>query len=746
MRHPILNHGNTQLMAHLSNVLSILLLIIGFGFVIFWHELGHFLAAKWVGIKVEQFAVGMGHAIVSFRKGIGWKVGNTRAEYEKRIIEHLDSQHNASIRRVQADSEAGATPAPETEILSNDMAVTPESESSRAPAIEYTDAQKDRAAEELGLGETEYRLSWIPIGGYVKMLGQDDMKPGADAEDPRAFNKKSIPQRMLVVSAGVIMNIILAALLFMLLFMMGFHAPAPVVGGVYAGSPAQQAGLHSGDTILAFDGHPQQDFTKISLNTALASADEPIQVTVERVGTKKVERLDIQPVRPDGASKAFLALGIYPSPKLVGMEQRDWPDEPESPDFELAGARAIRPGDTITQVNGADVKPEDYYIFNEALQQSHGKPVELTVRRKEGKVEKIQIKPHFQISPLVTAPFNIAGLEPRMRVEAIASKSSPVFGKLKPGDVIKSVAVRNSNTPASQPGDAAPDVSVPGFVKSVNEAGQNGHTVDLVVVRDGKEIPVNGIVPMDLPKSDGRKGVGVAPGLEERTPVVAATLKDSPAANIKDGIPSGSLITEVDGKAVKTWFDVRRALTEAGDHKLTLMPPNATKAIERTLTLGKNDAQAVASIRLEASLLLGELKTLRKTGNPLTAMGWGVLETRDLILQFYVTLQRVFGGTVSASNFMGPVGIVNAGARFAFKGTDWLVWFLAMISANLAVVNFLPIPIVDGGLFLFLIIEKIQGRPLSRRAQEYAQLVGLALILSVFLMVTYNDIARMFGH
>ena len=78
-------------MDYLANAFSILLLVIGFGFVIFWHELGHFLAAKWVGIKVEQFAVGMGHALVSFRRGIGWKVGNTRGEYEARIKAHLES-------------------------------------------------------------------------------------------------------------------------------------------------------------------------------------------------------------------------------------------------------------------------------------------------------------------------------------------------------------------------------------------------------------------------------------------------------------------------------------------------------------------------------------------------------------------------------------------------------------------------------------------------------------------------------
>ena len=73
---------------------------------------------------------------------------------------------------------------------------------------------------------------------------------------------------------------------------------------------------------------------------------------------------------------------------------------------------------------------------------------------------------------------------------------------------------------------------------------------------------------------------------------------------------------------------------------------------------------------------------------------------------------------------------------------DCLIWFLAMISANLAVVNFLPIPIVDGGLFMFLIIEKFQGRPLSPKVQSIAQLVGIAMIVSVFIFVTYQDIMR----
>src|SRR5688572_3904955 len=174
-----------------SQIVSVLLLIFGFGFVIFFHELGHFLAAKWVGIKVEQFAVGFGHALLAFRKGVGMRIGSTYKEYDRRIKEHL-----------QQKGELKGDPSPR---------------------------QLATASAELGLGETEYRLNWMPLGGYVKMLGQDDLNPNAVSDDPRAYNRKSIGARMIVVSAGVVMNVILAAILFMGLFLMGFNVPPSMV-------------------------------------------------------------------------------------------------------------------------------------------------------------------------------------------------------------------------------------------------------------------------------------------------------------------------------------------------------------------------------------------------------------------------------------------------------------------------------------------------------------------------------------
>jgi regulator of sigma E protease len=111
----------------------------------------------------------------------------------------------------------------------------------------------------------------------------------------------------------------------------------------------------------------------------------------------------------------------------------------------------------------------------------------------------------------------------------------------------------------------------------------------------------------------------------------------------------------------------------------------------------------------------------------------------------YLTLDRLIRGTVGVEQIRGPVGIVDIGTKFADRGVTYLVFFLGIISVNLAVINFLPIPIVDGGLFLFLIYEKLRGRPPSLAFQNAATIVGVALIATVLLVVTWNDLVRIVG-
>src|SRR5690606_32141778 len=106
---------------------------------------------------------------------------------------------------------------------------------------------------------------------------------------------------------------------------------------------------------------------------------------------------------------------------------------------------------------------------------------------------------------------------------------------------------------------------------------------------------------------------------------------------------------------------------------------------------------------------------------------------------------RATQGSLPLSQAAGPIGIVHYGATFTSYGWPYLMFFLGLISINLVVINLLPVPIVDGGHLVFLAIEKIKGSPVSARVQTAATLVGLVLLGSLFLFVTYHDIGRLLG-
>ena len=679
-------------------ILSILLLVFGFGFVIFWHELGHFLAAKWVGIKVEQFAVGFGHAILAWRKGIGLRFGTTQREYDKRLKDYVETQ--------------------EAHLALKDRAT-------------WTHEQLAHAAGTLGLGETEYRLNWIPLGGYVKMLGQDDLNPNSQSDDPRAFNRKSIPARMLVVSAGVIMNVILAAIGFMVVFMIGFNVPPAQVGGVVADSPAQVAGLKVGDEIWTYDGKRQYDWTKVQLNVALSGEGEPTPIEVKRKedGQEKLVKLTITPRREREDARGFLSLGIYPPRRLSGL--KDLEIVPNAAELAPPAQLAVKPGETIVAINGQPVSPVDYITLDRAVQSSFGADVQLTVKDASGAQRTVAIQPQFA-APFGDEKFSLLGMQPRAEISYVEERSA-ARGKVLPGDAVASLVIG---------GDSFRNPTVDKLVERLRAAGNQGTTVDMTVVRNGQTVEVKGLTP-NLRLQTGGKGLGIGPGYDEETPIVGGVVAGSPAE--QGGVLTGATVELVNGKPVRSWYDVHRELKSVAEGDTVSVQLRALSGESRTvqIPMSKEQYAAVHAVRYVDGLALGEPKEPRVANNALQALGWGVTETRDFILQFYLTIRRMVDGTVSPANLMGPIGIFHAGTKFAYKGHDWLIWFLAMISANLAVVNFLPIPIVDGGLFTFLVLEKIKGRPLSAKTQTIAQFVGMAVLLCVFLLVTYQDIARL---
>ncbi|MBY0457995.1 MAG: site-2 protease family protein, partial [Gemmataceae bacterium] len=227
------------------------------------------------------------------------------------------------------------------------------------------------------------------------------------------------------------------------------------------------------------------------------------------------------------------------------------------------------------------------------------------------------------------------------------------------------------------------------------------------------------------------------------------------------GIPAGSRISAVGGTSTRTLLEVRDALRAAAiaaspgplPVRIAVTPPSPGGAgaaepviYEVNWVLSGDEAAKLRELTwaspVEAYLFKPE-QTLLKSDDPLSALGRGVHETHRVMLQTYLTFARLFQGSVKVEHLKGPVGIAHTGTILVERGFIWLLFFMGVISINLAVINFLPLPIVDGGHFVFLLYEQFTGKPVSAGVQGVTTMVGLVLIGTMFLVVTYNDLANL---
>ena len=217
----------------------------------------------------------------------------------------------------------------------------------------------------------------------------------------------------------------------------------------------------------------------------------------------------------------------------------------------------------------------------------------------------------------------------------------------------------------------------------------------------------------------------------------------------------GSVLRSIDGRPIENWTDLWVGLheaAEAGHHSASIEVQSPTPGGELQvvqLPLDEQSRSRILELGWSTPIPLYYFEPLYVVrsagGNPLNAISMGLQETTKLVVLTYLTIDRLFRGTVGVEQLHGPLGIVHLGTKVADRGFTYLLFFLGLISVNLAVINFLPLPIVDGGLFLYLVYEKIKGRPPSIGFQNGAAIAGLLLIATAFVVTFYNDIARIVG-
>lgn len=694
---------NLALAGSLGTIFDLMLVVLGFSFIVFVHELGHFLAARWAGIRVLAFAIGFGGALVSYRKGLGLRLGSSEREYRRRLADR-----------------GGRVDGPIPEGMG-------------------------------GLSPTEYRINWLPLGGYVKMLGQEDDDPSARSDAPDAYQRCKPWKRMIVISAGVVMNVILAAVLFVIVFSAGLKTEAAVVGAVGIGTPADKAGVQQGDRIVAVNGRTPDSFKDVAISVAMAAGGEPLALTVRRpasdgLGEGELVELSIVP-QPDPESR-LLALGIGPG-ATPELSRPKTPAEAEllARAYERAELKGVEPGSVLLAADG--VTPVGPWWLDRAARASGGRPFSAIFRSPEGVLTTVRLAPtaELQVAQVAPAPDRIVllehvvGMVPVMTVRDVEAGGRAAG--LKPGDVMARIG----------------SVEYPSLLEGVAEIrARAGQTVAMAVEREGQ------LVDLGAVKVSGDGRVGFAIDSTARTSACVsrwpASAGDSPAGAAPPGfaalgVPPGSTILSIGGRPVGSLGEAREALRATLDGPQGGTGPVAVEyrpavagAEPRTVqwTLSPADREALSRLSwlspVSPGLFEPETKLLR--GDSLAgALALGVRETHRVMVQTYLTFARLFQGSVKIEHLKGPVGIAHVGTLIADKGTVWLLFFMAVISVNLAVINFLPLPIVDGGHLLFLVWEHFTGRPVSVVVQNVATLAGLAMIGTIFLIVTYNDIARL---
>ena len=262
---------------------------------------------------------------------------------------------------------------------------------------------------------------------------------------------------------------------------------------------------------------------------------------------------------------------------------------------------------------------------------------------------------------------------------------------------------------------------------------------------DGFEKPVRVTVVPKRFSVDGRVLIGVATVLDAEHAVVAKTIsvEGGPAAL---EIPRGAVITAVDGTSVSSFYDVIREIRRYEGERITI-DWRLDEEVAGDTVIDVENVEDFIKVRggLAEYVPFKPMERLYKARGPIEAIAMGWDKTTMFIAQSYVTIQRVVSGLVSPKSFMGPVGIVTFTYRIVAEQPFVVyVYWLGLISAMVAVFNFLPVPPFDGGLVVLLGVEKIKGSPLSEKTQGIIAYAGWILVGTFILYVTFNDIVRSF--
>ena len=293
-------------------------------------------------------------------------------------------------------------------------------------------------------------------------------------------------------------------------------------------------------------------------------------------------------------------------------------------------------------------------------------------------------------------------------------------------------------SPAERAGFMSGDV-----IEEINGRSISDWTRALTLIAVNPDTDVTVIIE----RQGEKKALTLRPDLATELKIgTSGLVPDMPAeiGKLKPGFPAeqaGVMVNDkiiaVDGKTIYHWIQFSTLVRDSKGSKLTLTLERNGKRMEKIVTPKEDGGRQVIGVEPVMRLVFkkyGFFESLR--------LGFDkTIESVDLT---FITLKKLITFDLSIKTLGGPVMIAQMSGQAAAAGLSAFLSLLAMISISLGVLNLLPIPVLDGGMILFLVIEAIRKKPLSRKVMEVSQSIGAGLLITLIAVVSYNDVMRMF--
>jgi len=237
-------------------------------------------------------------------------------------------------------------------------------------------------------------------------------------------------------------------------------------------------------------------------------------------------------------------------------------------------------------------------------------------------------------------------------------------------------------------------------------------------------------------------GYGFVSGSYVPIPEIGQVRTGSPAE--KAGLMKGDVIVSVQGKSIETWPEIKKYVQESGGNPVVIAVQREREVLSVTVTPEEATEKNIFGEDIKSSLIgivaSGQYKTVEL--GVWEAIKEGTFKTWEVTKLTCLTIVKLFQGVVSIKTLGGPIMIGQLTGQAAQESFGYLIPLLAVISVNLGVLNLLPVPILDGGVIIFLLLELIIGKPVSIKKRDAAQKVGIFLLAVLIVVVTVNDLSR----